>query len=62
MGVVGSVKQAALTDDGTQGAVFYPYPYQGDVDLFMVTSDGRSAGVADGHGPTGTRSVDGECP
>jgi predicted permease len=36
VGIVGPVKQAALTDDVAQGAVFYPYPYLGDTELFVV--------------------------
>jgi predicted permease len=37
VGVVGAVKQAALTDDQAQGAVYYPYRYRADSDLFIVT-------------------------
>ena len=62
VGVVGSVKQAALTDDGTQGAVFYPYPYQGDVDLFVVTRTGGAPASLTGMLRQVLRSVDGEVP
>ena len=30
VGVVGSTKQAGLTDDAAQGAVYYPYIYRPD--------------------------------
>ena len=35
-GVVGSVKQADLTDDTAQGAIYYPYAFRSDNDLFVV--------------------------
>jgi predicted permease len=36
VGVVGGVKQAGLTDLSAQGAVYYPYIYQPDNNLFLV--------------------------
>jgi predicted permease len=36
VGIVGAVKQAGLTDDEAQGAVFYPYGYRSD-GAFIVT-------------------------
>jgi predicted permease len=36
VGVVGSVKQAGLTDDTAQGAVYYPYFYQETNNIFVV--------------------------
>lgn len=36
VGVVGSVKQAGLTDDTAQGAVYYPYLYRADNNVFVV--------------------------
>jgi predicted permease len=36
VGVVGSVKQAGLTDDTAQGAVYYPYFYQEANNVFIV--------------------------
>lgn len=36
VGIVGSIKQAGLTDDTAQGAVYYPYIYRPDVNLFVV--------------------------
>jgi putative ABC transport system permease protein len=35
VGVVGSVKQAGLTDEAAQGAVYYPYSFHSD-DIFVV--------------------------
>jgi predicted permease len=38
VGVVGPVKQAGLTEDDGQGAVYYPYVYRADNDeIFVVT-------------------------
>jgi hypothetical protein len=62
VGVVGAVKQAALTDDGAQGAVFYPYPYQGDVDLFVVVRTRLEPESVAGTLQRVVRSVDGEVP
>jgi len=36
VGVVGAVKQAGLTDDAAQGAVYYPYALRTDDRLFIV--------------------------
>ncbi len=36
VGVVGSAKQAGLTEDTAQGAVYYPYIYRADNDMFVV--------------------------
>jgi putative ABC transport system permease protein len=36
VGVVGAMKQAGLTDDEVQGAVFYPYLTRFDTNLFVV--------------------------
>jgi predicted permease len=35
VGVVGSVKQAGLTDEAAQGAIYYPYAYHSD-DIFVA--------------------------
>jgi predicted permease len=37
VGVVGAMKQAGLTEDAAQGAVFYPYGHRLDGDIFVVT-------------------------
>jgi predicted permease len=39
VGVVGRVKQAGLTDDAAQGAVYYPYIFRAD-DIFIVARAG----------------------
>ena len=36
VGVVGNVKQAGLTDDTAQGAVYYPYAFRTDNDVFVA--------------------------
>ena len=36
VGVVGSVKQAGLTDDAAQGAVYYPYIYRPENNIFVA--------------------------
>jgi len=36
VGVVGSIKQAGLTDDTAQGAVYYPYIYRADSNIFVI--------------------------
>jgi putative ABC transport system permease protein len=36
VGVVGRIKQAGLTDDTAQGAVYYPYIYRPDNNIFVV--------------------------
>jgi predicted permease len=40
VGVAGSVKQAGLTDDSAQGAVYYPYNFRDDGDIFLVVRTG----------------------
>jgi predicted lysophospholipase L1 biosynthesis ABC-type transport system permease subunit len=37
VGVVGNVKQAALTEDGAQGAVYYPFAHRLDRAFYVVT-------------------------
>jgi predicted permease len=36
VGVVGAVKQAGLTDEGAQGAVYYPFVFDAANDMFVV--------------------------
>ena len=36
VGVVGSVKQAGLTDEAAQGAIYYPYIYRPDNNIFVA--------------------------
>jgi predicted permease len=40
VGVAGNVKQAGLTDDAAQGAIYYPYVFRGDNDIFVVVRTG----------------------
>lgn len=40
VGVVGGSKQAGLTDDTAQGAIYYPVIYQGDYNLFIIVRGG----------------------
>ena len=42
VGVVGSAKQAGLTDDSAQGAIYYPYVFRPDGQVFVVVRTGRS--------------------
>ncbi|MBV8808890.1 MAG: ABC transporter permease, partial [Acidobacteriaceae bacterium] len=46
VGVVGSVKQAGLTDESAQGAVYYPYVFRTDDNLYLVVRTGIRAEVA----------------
>jgi predicted permease len=36
VGVVGSIKQSGLTDDAAQGAVYFPYIYRADSNVFVA--------------------------
>ena len=36
VGVVGRVKQAGLTDDAAQGAIYYPYVHRANDNVFIV--------------------------
>ena len=40
VGVVGRVKQAGLTDDAAQGAIYYPYVFRSDGDIFVAVRTG----------------------
>ncbi|HEV2378999.1 MAG TPA: ABC transporter permease [Terriglobia bacterium] len=42
VGVVGNVKQAGLTDEAAQGAVYYPYIYRPDGNIFVAVRGGAS--------------------
>jgi ABC-type antimicrobial peptide transport system permease subunit len=45
VGVVGRIKQAGLTDDTAQGAVYYPYIYRPDRNIFVVLRGSTMPGV-----------------
>jgi predicted lysophospholipase L1 biosynthesis ABC-type transport system permease subunit len=51
---VGSVKQAGLTDEQAQGAVYYPYSFHRANDLFVVA---RTSLPAESFGPSMQRLV-----
>jgi len=62
VGVVGSIKQAALTDDEAQGAVYYPYIYRPDSNIFVAV---RGSVTPDSLGQAlerATREIDPELP
>ena len=62
VGVVGAVKQAALTDESMQGAVFYPYSSRADNDLFLVARTTMSSESIGNTMRQVVRSVDPELP
>jgi predicted permease len=62
VGVVGAVKQAALTEDGAQGAVFYVYPYFDNGGLFVVARTSLAPELLASTLQRVVRSVDGEVP
>jgi predicted permease len=62
VGVVGAVKQAGLTEDEAQGAVYYPYGHRPDRDLFVVV---RTSRLSDSFAATlqsAVRKIDPELP
>jgi predicted permease len=59
VGVVGATKQSALTEDGAQGAVFFPYPYFDNGNLYVVL---RTALAPDSFGGAVQRAVRGIDP
>jgi len=62
VGVVGAVKQAGLTEDEGQGAVYYPFGHRPDRNLFVVA---RTSRLAESFGITLqniVRTIDPELP
>jgi len=62
VGVVGSVKEAALTENAAQGAVYFPYKFRTVVDMFAVV---RTSQPPEYFGPTLQkiiRDIDPELP
>lgn len=62
VGVVGNVKQAGLTDAVAQGAVYYPYSFRPESDMFVAI---RSAAAPENLGRTlrsAVRQIDAELP
>ena len=45
VGVVGAVKQAALTEDDALGAVYYPFGHRPERDIFVVTRTPAARGA-----------------
>jgi predicted permease len=62
VGVVGAVKQSSLTEDGAQGAVFYPYPYFDNGDLYAVARTSLAPDSFGGVLQRVTREIDPEVP
>ncbi|MBV9266715.1 MAG: ABC transporter permease [Acidobacteriaceae bacterium] len=60
VGVVGSIKQAGLTDDTAQGAVYYPYIYRPDSNIFVVVRGNLRAQVLKSYMQSVLREVDPE--
>jgi hypothetical protein len=62
VGVVGSAKQAGLTDEAAQGAVYYPYAFHSEDNLFVVA---RTSLPPESLGPTlraAVRQIDPDLP
>jgi predicted lysophospholipase L1 biosynthesis ABC-type transport system permease subunit len=59
VGVVGAVKQNAVTDNHMQGAVYFPFPQRSDGDFFVVT---RTSGKPESLATTLARVVRGLDP
>jgi predicted permease len=62
VGVVGAVKQAGLTDEAAQGAVYYPYVYRTDDALFLAARSSLSPESLASMVQTTVRQVDPELP
>jgi predicted permease len=62
VGVVGAVKQAELTDDQAQGAVYFPYRDRGGDDLFVVARTSRAPESLTATVRTLVRDLDAELP
>lgn len=58
VGVVGSIKQAGLTDDTTQGAVYYPYIYRPESNIFVVVRGTVSGRTLKAEMQTAARKID----
>lgn len=58
VGVVGSVRQAGLTDDTAQGAVYYPYIYRPDSNIFVVVRGGVGTELLETNLQNASRHID----
>jgi predicted permease len=62
VGVVGAVRQAGLTEDEAQGAVYFPFAHRLDRSLFVVTRASASADAAGRTLQAVVRRIDPELP
>ena len=62
VGVVGAVKQAGLTDQTAQGAVYYPYPLRTDGTLFVVIRTSLRPESLGAELQEAVRQIDSEAP
>ncbi len=62
VGVVGAVKQAGLTDDAAQGAIYYPYALRTDDSLFAVIRSSASPESQAGTLQKVVRQIDPDLP
>ena len=62
VGVVGAVKQAGLTDDAAQGAIYYPYIFRTGDDIFITARTGLSPESMASMMQEAVRRIDPELP
>ncbi len=62
VGVVGAVKQAGLTDEAAQGAVYYPYGFRTDGDIFLTARTSLSPDSMASMLRTAVQHIDPELP
>jgi len=62
VGVVGAVKQAGLTDEAAQGAIYYPYVFRTDNALFLAARSSLSPESLESMVRTAVRRIDPELP
>jgi predicted permease len=62
VGVVGAVKQAGLTDEAAQGAVYYPYGFRADGDIFLTARTSLSPESLAAMMRTAVQHIDPELP
>ena len=60
VGVVGSVKQAGLTDDTAQGAVYFPFIYRADSNVYVAVRGSVQPGSLQAVLRASTRQIDPE--
>jgi predicted lysophospholipase L1 biosynthesis ABC-type transport system permease subunit len=62
VGVVGAVKQAGLTDEAAQGAVYYPHGFRTDGDIFLTARTSLSPESMASMMRTAVQRIDPELP